>query len=348
VISPRRPRRATVVRLALLVPLVLSTLLLFVAVPRFVDTAAGTGSTGEAVADASGPAAATTADESVGTLASLHTLVVGGLNRTYRAYTPTGTPGRWPLLVVLHGRGQSAQAAISQTGFLGLARRGQAVVIYPDGVGRSWNAGNGCCGIAATRRLPDAGFIRAVVADSMHTLPVDAARVYLVGYSNGGKLGYALACGEPTPFAAMATYGAAPLAACPAGTAPVSAMLAAGARDTILPFGGAPKARPPLPSNRAAVSWLLAQDRCPPTPVTSTAGRATVATWSCAGGSEVVSVVYPGVGHSWPSASVSGAPELANLMWAFLSAHRTGQPTARLAAAPSTAPGAPVTSRADG
>ncbi|HWN33095.1 MAG TPA: PHB depolymerase family esterase [Pseudonocardia sp.] len=330
------------VQLALLSLIVL---LLIVAVPRLVGSAAGAG--GDRSADASGPAAATTADESSGTLASVHTLAFGGLDRTYRAYIPAGPPGRWPLLVVLHGRGQSAQAVVNQSGFVGLARRGQAVVIFPDGVGRSWNAGSGCCGVAANRRLPDAGFIRAVVADSTRALPVDAGRVYLVGYSNGGKLGYGMACGEPALFAAIATYGAVPLTACPAGAAPVSMLLAAGVRDSILPFGGAPKAHPPLPSDRGALGWLLAQDRCPPTPVTSTAGRATVVRWvGCAGGSEVESVVYPGVGHSWPSAAVSGSPELANLMWAFLSSHRTGPPLARLAATPSgpnAAPAAPAT-----
>jgi polyhydroxybutyrate depolymerase len=352
---PRRPRRATVVQLVLLVSL---TLLLIVAVPRLVGSAAE--AAGDGSTDASGPAAATTADESVGTVASVHTLAFGGLDRTYRVYTPAGPPRRWPLLVVLHGRGQSAQAVVNQTGFVGLARRGQAVVVYPDGVGRSWNAGSGCCGVAANRRLPDADFVRAVVADSAHALPIDTGRVYLVGYSNGGKLGYSLACGQPTLFAAIATYGAVPLAACPAGAAPVSALLAAGVRDSILPFGGAPKAHPPLPSDRAALGWLVAQDRCPPTPVTSTAGRATVTRWvGCAGGSDVESVVYPGVGHSWPSAAVSGTPELADLMWAFLSSHRTGPPLAQLAAAPSgpnaapaapatAAPATPVPARADG
>lgn len=329
------------VRLALLL---LPIVLLLVAVPRFVGPTAGVAGDGsEATTEASGPAAATVAEEPVGTVASVHTLPFGGLNRTYRAYTPTGPTGRWPLLVVLHGRGQSAQAVVNQTGFVGLARRGEAVVIYPDGVGRSWNAGYGCCGVAANRRLPDADFIRAVVADSTHALPVDAGRVYLVGYSNGGKLGYGLACGKRALFAAIATYGAAPLAACPAGAAPVAMLLAAGVRDSILPFGGAPKAHPPLPSDRAAVGWLLAQDRCPPTPVASTSGRATVARWGgCAGGSEVESVIYPGVGHSWPTTAVSGSPELANLMWAFLSSHRTGPPPDQLAAAPTSPNAAPA------
>ena len=335
-------------QLALLLP---ATLLLIIAVPRFVGRAAGDGS--EASGEVSGPATATLAEESVGTLARVHTLTFGGLDRTYRAYAPAGATGRWPLLVVLHGRGQSAQTVVNQTGFVGLARRGEAVVIYPDGVGRSWNASYGCCGVAANRRLPDAGFIRAVVADSLRALPVDAGRVYLVGYSNGGKLGYSLACGEPTLFAAIATYGAVPLAACPVGSAPVSMLLAAGVRDNILPFGGAPKAHPPLPSDRTALAWLLAQDRCPtsaqPT-ATSTTGRASVTRWvGCAGGSEVESVVYPGVGHSWPTAAVSGTPELANLMWAFLSSHRTGSPPAQLAAVPTSpnaAPVAPATAKA--
>jgi polyhydroxybutyrate depolymerase len=95
-----------------------------------------------------------------------------------------------PLLVVLHGRGQPPWTAVRSTGFLPLARRDQAVLIYPDGLSRSWNAGSGCCGVAGIRGTPDTAFVAAVVADVLRALPVDPARVYLAGYSNGGKLAW--------------------------------------------------------------------------------------------------------------------------------------------------------------
>jgi len=350
-------------RLAVL--LLLASLALAVALTRGSASASDTGPDSATAATAASETAADTASDSgsdpaadpgsgtaatpITLAATLHTLAFGGTYRTYRAYTPTGPAAHRPLLVVLHGRGQSARAAITQTGFLPLVQRGQAVVIYPDGLGRSWNAGDGCCGVAATRKVPDAAFIEAVVADALSTLPVDAGRVYLVGYSNGGKLGYSLACQRPALFAAIATYGSVPLAACPAGTAPVPALLAAGVRDTILPFAGASRARPPLPSDRAALTWLRTQNRCVGAPVTATAGRATTQHWTdCAAGSDVDSVVYPGVGHLWPTAATSGTPPLPDLMWAFLSTHRSAPRLAELAATPTSPAAAPASPATDG
>ncbi|HEV7791675.1 MAG TPA: PHB depolymerase family esterase [Pseudonocardia sp.] len=338
-------------RLAVL--LLLAGLALAVALTRGSASASDTGpdsaTAASAASDTGSDPGPGTAATPITLTATLHTLAFGGTNRTYRAYTPTGPAARRPLLVVLHGRGQSARAAISQTGFLPLVQRDQAVVIYPDGLDRSWNAGDGCCGVAATRRVPDAGFIEAVVADALSALPVDAGRVYLVGYSNGGKLGYSLACQRPALFTAIATYGSVPLAACPAGTAPVPVLLAAGVRDTILPFAGAPRAHPPLPSDRAALTWLRTQNRCVGAPVTATAGRATTQHWNdCAAGSDIESVVYPGVGHAWPTAATSGTPALPDLMWAFLSTHRSAPRLAELAATPTSPAAAPASPATDG
>jgi pimeloyl-ACP methyl ester carboxylesterase len=79
--------------------------------------------------------------------------------------------------------------------------------------------------------------------------------VYLVGYSNGGKLAYSAVCAHPKLFAAVATYGAVPLSPCAPGTSAVSVMLTAGAADQVLPFPGKPGGHPPLPSVPQAVSW---------------------------------------------------------------------------------------------
>jgi polyhydroxybutyrate depolymerase len=103
-------------------------------------------------------------------------VVVEGSTRTYRVLAPSSSTAALPLVVVLHGRGQSQQAVTSQTGFAALVDARRAVVIYADGVGRSWNAGHGCCGVAGEKGELDTAFIAAVVADAERTLPVDATR----------------------------------------------------------------------------------------------------------------------------------------------------------------------------
>lgn len=239
-----------------------------------------------------------------------HTLTVAGLRRTYRTFAPAS--GRnLPLLVVLHGRGQTPQTAIEQTGFLGLVAQNRAALVYPDGIGRSWNAGGGCCGIAGARGTPDTAFLTAVVAAALRELPVDPARVYAVGYSNGGKLAYTAACAQPSLFAAVATYGSVPLTPCRGGS-PRPFLLAAGRLDPILPFGGATRGHLPLPPVRTAVGWLRSQDGCTGASTTQTVGASTVERWStCRARSGVTFVLFPRSGHAWPAA-------VTFQMWTFL------------------------------
>ncbi|HEX5143934.1 MAG TPA: PHB depolymerase family esterase [Mycobacterium sp.] len=254
---------------------------------------------------------------------------VDGVQRTYRSIAPLHVTSPLPLLVVLHGRGESGSVVASRTGFLGLVEQRRAILVAPDGEHRSWNAGHGCCGVAGSRGVPDVPFVAATVADAARRWPVDAGRVYLVGYSNGGKLAYSEVCAHPTLFAAVATYGAVPLSPCNPGTAAVPFLLAAGSADRVLPFGGKPGGNPPIPSVPQALGWLRAQDGCLAGPRTGRDGSAVVQKWSgCAGTTEVESVVYPGQGHAWPAAGLSGgSPAAATVMWAFLSRH--GEPAAR-------------------
>ncbi|MGB8995849.1 MAG: PHB depolymerase family esterase [Pseudonocardiaceae bacterium] len=268
------------------------------------------------------PAGRPTAGQS-GVVAETQTVSVDGVRRTYHSTVPVQMTGRLPLLIVLHGRGQSGSVAERDTGFLGLVEQGRAILVAPDGEQRSWNAGHGCCGVAGSRRTQDVPFVAAIVADAVRRWPVDAGRVYLVGYSNGGKLAYSEGCAHPTLFAAVATYGAVPLSPCTPGTPAVPFLLAAGSADSVLPFHGYPSGSPSLPSVPQALGWLRSQDGCPAREQTAQDGSAVVQRWvGCARGTEVESVVYARHGHAWPAAGTSGgSPAVDTLMWVFLNRH---------------------------
>ncbi|MDQ0376182.1 CE1 family esterase [Amycolatopsis thermophila] len=234
------------------------------------------------------------------------TLPAGHLSRTYLAVRPEKAHSGLPLLVVLHGRGVDVRNGAVQTGFLGYAEQGLADIVYPAGIGQSWNAGSGCCGIAARQRVDDTSFIAAVVADAAHAFTSDPRRVYLVGYSNGGRLAFHLACVSPGLFAAFATYGAAPPAPCtnPAAKG-LSALVAAGTGDRVLGHGA-------QVAEHASATWRTL-DACPPASSSRRVSPAVVTTWTgCAGGSAVQSLVYSGVTHAWPAGATG-------LMWTFLS-----------------------------
>ncbi len=268
-----------------------------------------------------------------GTQGRLHYLRSNGLTRSYLA-VQASNPSKQalPVVVVLHGSNVSPELEEQRTDFYPLGVGGRAVLVYPTGYAKSWNAGQHCCGLAEATGVDDVAFVRAVVGDAMRHYRIDPRRIYLVGYSNGGKMALRIACSGPTPFAAVATYGAVPLTACASGT-PLPVMLAASIGDTEIPYsvpGTVAVNGAQLPSVTQAVSTLLVRNGCSSTHHLVVEGNGTVSvrTWSsCRSGKPVQLVTYPGGSHSWPGltmavpvpfAAVVAVP-VQGLMWQFLS-----------------------------
>jgi polyhydroxybutyrate depolymerase len=83
------------------------------------------------------------------------------------------------------------------------------IAVYPNGssgIGErflTWNAG-ACCGPAASARVDDVGFSLAMLDDLARRTPVDGARVYATGLSNGSMMAYRLAVEASHRIAAVA------------------------------------------------------------------------------------------------------------------------------------------------
>ena len=115
-----------------------------------------------------------------------------------------------PLLLLLHGSNADGQEIRAQSGMDAVADRSGVVVAYPEGVrgifGRAsadWNAG-GCCGYAQRHEVDDVGFLRQVIDDLSARLPIDPTRIYVAGFSDGGRMAYRAACEMPDRLAAIA------------------------------------------------------------------------------------------------------------------------------------------------
>ncbi|GAB3151767.1 PHB depolymerase family esterase [Amycolatopsis stemonae] len=233
---------------------------------------------------------------------STRTVPVGGIERTYRLYRPAGLTGAVPLVLVLHGGFGSGEQAEAAYGWDAEADAGRFLVAYPDGVGRAWNAGGGCCGQPGRTGVDDVGFLTRLVADVSRAENVDPARVYATGISNGGMMAYRLACAT-TLFAAIAPDSATQLGDCPR-PAPVSVLHLHGTADENIPYDGSPGrgvARidgPPVPD---VVARWREVDRCP-APATSTTGVVTTSAAICPGGRAVELITIAGAGHQWPGA----------------------------------------------
>ena len=233
-----------------------------------------------------------------------HHLWVDGRDRWYLLHVPAGgRSGPRPVLVILHGRGMAPAAMATMSGFGRAAPA--AVLVYPAGVSGSWNAG-ACCGPARVMGVDDVRFLKAVIARVVATVPhADRRAVYVVGYSNGGRLAYRMACEAPASVAGVAAVEAAPVAPCPLGHGPVPLLVVGSTGDPLVRLG---PGRPPQVINGFAVPALadvVAEwrgiDGCGPTPVVRSAGSLASVFWSrCSGGARVGFDVYSANGHSWP------------------------------------------------
>jgi polyhydroxybutyrate depolymerase len=266
-------------------------------------------------------------------------VTVGGMVRTYDVFSPpAGATGRLPALVVLHGRKSSVTVEESRDGLIQLAKQGKALVVYPSGYGQSWNAG-ACCGPAQVAGVDDVSFVTDLIR-SVGSRP-DVSAVYLVGYSNGGRMAYDIVCAHPKLVSSFVVVAAVPVIACTPG-APVSLLEMVGTVDPILAYDSS---SPPLhvngyrePTVTDQVALWRKRDGCTAVVSTQTTGTFRLQTWShCNAGSVVALGTYQGGGHAWPAGG-GGVPSGGDVLWRFLTAPRDTTPVPLSPTPPSRLP----------
>jgi polyhydroxybutyrate depolymerase len=241
---------------------------------------------------------------------------VGGAPRSYLLVRPVD-PGTasLPVLMELHGCCTTPDVELARSGFLDVT--GPAILVYPAGQDGYWNAG-ACCGAT---RADDVAFLTAVVRQVLAGQPgADPSRVFLAGYSNGGRMAYRMACERPRLFTAVAVFGAVDAKACP-DPAPVSLLVAAGTADPELTVSDAGRRHTDdgylEPTVEQQVEQYRRADGCRAGPATSVAGTVASTVWTaCGSGRSVQLSLYAGGDHAWPRAG-GGAPALATVIWAF-------------------------------
>ncbi len=248
---------------------------------------------------------------------SSQTIQVGGVARTFNLYRPQGLPEPAPLVVMLHGGfGNGAQAERAYH-WDNEADAGHFLVAYPDGLNRAWNAGT-CCGEPQRTNADDVGFITAMVGSIEQQVPIDRARVYATGMSNGAMMALRLGCQTDT-FAAIAPVAGTLLTEC-SQARPSSVLQIHGTADERVPYGGGPgkafaingNPRVDGPSVESVNATWRAIDACAP-PVSSTSGNVTTQTAGCPGGRTVELIAVAGAGQQWPGGEPSPLAELAGI-----------------------------------
>lgn len=116
-----------------------------------------------------------------------------------------------PLVVLLHGyssNGRRQDEAFLLSSLVDEKKFALALPTAPkDANGWSyWNATSACCDFHAERR-DDVAFLNALLDDAAQLQPIDAARVYVVGHSNGGFMAHRAGCELSARVAALVSLG---------------------------------------------------------------------------------------------------------------------------------------------
>jgi polyhydroxybutyrate depolymerase len=269
----------------------------------------------------------------------------GGRARPYILHVPAAAAGAaLPLLLQLHGRGIDPVAFDRLTGFRALADTEGFVVAMPAAIGTIWNDGR--YPEMAGSGVDDVGYLLAVLDDAALRAPVDPARVYAVGMSNGATMAGRLACEQAERLAGLGQVaGTAGVEVArrwpPRGPLPVIEIH--GSADLYAPYAGGSISRlrarvfvrhpagPSVSVDDWAETWVRANGAQGPTTERLLADT-TIRRWQGPTPlSDVAIYRVEGGGHTWPG---SGKPlpgfifgpttrtfYATRVLWEFLAAH---------------------------
>jgi len=201
---------------------------------------AGPGAGGTGSASCSATASATPGDQT-------ESIKVGSLTRTFLRHIPSGYTGKSPVPVVIdfHPLGGTGSGQKSATTWGSVADTNGFIMVWPDGVGNSWNVGR-CCSTAQSENVDDVAFTRAIITTLQKEACIDSKRIYASGCSNGGGMAFKVACDAADVIAAVAPVdfdcvtGAAANPSCGSckPARPISEIQFRGTSDTAVPYGG--------------------------------------------------------------------------------------------------------------
>ena len=261
-------------------------------------------------------------------------------DRPYEVKVPAGYDGRHavPLVVLLHGYTSNGATQARYFGLGAEADKAGFLLAYPDGTrdrfgNRFWNATDACCDFFHTG-VDDVAYLDAVIDEISARYPVDPARIFLVGHSNGAFMAHRYACDRASRVAAIVTLAGMTWedqARCPAGS-PLSVLHVHGRNDSTIAYNGGATPEGTYPGAVETVGDWAKKVGC--TGALAPTGRRfdldrtvpgdeTVeeSTGGCPAGVDVALWTMEGAGHV-----PAFTDNWAGAIWAFMAAHPKAPP----------------------
>lgn len=251
------------------------------------------------------------------------TITHNGITRNHITYVPTGyIPGTAvPLVFVMHGFTQSAEAIMNVTGFNDLAEDQGFIVAYPNGVNNGWNTNSPFPGGSTA---DDVGYIGALRDFLVTQYSIDTTRIYATGFSAGGYMSHQLGCESPKCFAAIAsvsgTINTGAVGDCAPQHTP-GVLQVHGTSDAIVSYNGSFFSG--LGVQAVLDLWTDNLDCATPAVITPYSSTVELQLYSpCIEGSVVAHYKIDGGGHTWPVGATFSAT---NIIWAFFQQFTCGE-----------------------
>lgn len=121
-----------------------------------------------------------------------------GYERSYEVFVPENYTEiqNYPLVFVIHGGGGTGKGLVRTTRaqFNKLATRDKFIVVYPNGIEKSWNDGaRDTIGVARKLNINDVGYFEKMIVILNYKYSIDNKNIFACGISNGGFMSQRLA-----------------------------------------------------------------------------------------------------------------------------------------------------------
>lgn len=226
-----------------------------------------------------------------------------GQQRTARLVVPPGYDASTslPLVLVYHGYLEDAARIEASTGMSPIAAQHNLFVVYPQGLGNSFNAGPKCCGTGSSSQVNDVQFTADLLDQLESTLCIDPKRIYATGFSNGGMFASRLGCEMSGRIAAIAPVSGPIATSSCKPSRPMPVMEFHGTSDIVVPYGG--NGLGGAMSVPDAISLWKSNNGCTdasPATIFQNGDTTCTAYQSCNAGADVALCKIDGGGHQWP------------------------------------------------